>query len=104
MCAKARIKGKKLTSLNIKRFDQIHSKLRDYLLWNGTLKFILAQFSPVIICSGINLYNVRNLFFKDLNVFVVGFQEDGWNWCLLYHLNRFLVPISNQLSSNFSHN
>ena len=41
-----------------KRFDQFHKKLRDYLFWNGTLKFILAQFSPVIICSGINLYKL----------------------------------------------
>jgi hypothetical protein len=41
-----------------KMVDKIHSKMRDYLLWNGTLKFIIAQFSPIIICCGINLYKL----------------------------------------------
>ena len=42
----------------------IHDKLRNYFIWNGTFKFVLAQFSPIIICSGINICMLN---FKKMN-------------------------------------
>jgi hypothetical protein len=42
-----------------KRFTWLEGKLRDSLMWNSTLRFIMQQFPPLLISGILNMYYLR---------------------------------------------
>lgn len=50
----------KLASIFIDWFDKVAKKLESVLIWNGTINFKMQQFTPMIMCSIINLYDVSD--------------------------------------------
>ena len=50
------------------RFNTLSSKLKDFLLWNGTLRLFISQFSSFLISISINLTKVITYKIKDINI------------------------------------
>lgn len=42
-----------------KRLTWLEGKLRDSLMWNSTLRFIMQQFPPLLISGILNMYYLR---------------------------------------------
>ncbi len=45
----------KMVVVSTKKIENIYSKLKTLLIWNGSLAFLNAQFSNLFMCSLINL-------------------------------------------------
>ncbi len=48
-----------LFSSSFTRIEKLKTQIEDQLMWNLTFNLILSQFNPILLCSLINLYDLR---------------------------------------------